>query len=184
MLEKVLLPEIKGDVLELGCNTGTTSIFIRKLLDAYKSRKVFYVYDSFEGLPEKTEHDGERFKRRDVAIGPEHLVNSFRGLNLRIPVINIGWFAEIPDEQYPKKICFAFLDGDFYSSIIDSLNKIYRKLTPGAIVCVHDYTPGNSKWLPGVEKACVDFLKDKTESMQQACMGDLKINGVGFFIKN
>ena len=52
-LEKTLVDDIAGDVVELGCNIGTTSVFIRKMLDVHKKEKKFHVYDSFEGLPKK-----------------------------------------------------------------------------------------------------------------------------------
>ena len=177
MLEKVLLSEVDGEVLELGCNVGTTSIFIRKLLDLSESQKTFHVFDSFEGLPEKTEHDNlslHDYQKGDFVCPKIFLKLTFQRFNLKEPLINKGWFASIPDDQYPEKICFAFLDGDFYTSITDSLDKIYDKLTPGAIVCVHDF--GWEK-LPGPKKACLDFLNNKPEDMQQ------EIEGVGFFEK-
>ena len=177
MLEEVIVSEIDGDVVELGCNIGTTSVFIRKLLDMHNSSKEFCVYDSFEGLPDKTEHDDlslPDYQKGDCKCSKDVLLDVFRQMNLKTPTINEGWFAEIPDKNYPEKISFAFLDGDFYTSIIDSLNKIYDKLQPGAIVCVHDY--GWEK-LPGPKKACFDFLKDKPEEMQQ------EVEGVGFFEK-
>ena len=45
-LEKVLISGIEGDIVELGCNVGTTTMYIRKLLDLYKSDKKIHVYDS------------------------------------------------------------------------------------------------------------------------------------------
>lgn len=41
-LNDVLKENIKGDIVELGCNVGTTSLFIRKLLDnSCSTKKVF-----------------------------------------------------------------------------------------------------------------------------------------------
>lgn len=177
MLEKILKENIEGDIVELGCNSGSTSLFIRRLLNIFNSDKKYHVYDSFEGLPEKSEqdvakgniqrHKGECQTTKDV------FKNNFKEANLDCPVINEGWFKEIPDEKYPDKISFAFLDGDFYSSIIDSFNKIYNKLSKDAVVCIHDY--GNVN-LPGSRKACNDFFKDKPEKV-------FELNGVGYLIK-
>src|ERR1700733_13111759 len=47
----VLAYEVEGDFVELGCNTGDSSILITKLLRRYNSDKKLAVYDSFEGLP-------------------------------------------------------------------------------------------------------------------------------------
>jgi len=179
-LEKVINLGVEGDILELGCNQGTTSIFIKKFLNLINSQKSFHVYDSFTGLPAKQKEDNlslKVYQKGDMAVSESHLIENFCKQNLESPIIHQGWFAQIPDKEYPEKICFAFLDGDFYSSIMDSLNKIYDKLEPGAIVCVHDY--GWDK-LPGAEKACKDFLSDKPETIKPASATWV---GVGFFIK-
>jgi O-methyltransferase len=165
-LETILTNKIEGDIVELGCNVGTTSLFIRKLLDYYKSDKKYHVYDSFEGLPEKTiidesEHD-KQYKTGSCKTSIEIFKENFNKEDLQIPIIHVGWFKEIPDEKYPEKIAFAFFDGDFYTSILDSFEKVYHKLEKGAVVLIHDYD-----WdaLPGVKKACDEFLQDKPETI-------------------
>lgn len=137
--------DIEGDVVELGCNVGTTSVYIQEFL----KDKEFHVYDSFEGLPEKTKNDITNFSKGSCKTTKEIFINNFRGK--KIPIIHEGWFK---DAVYPDKISFAFLDGDFYSSIIDSLEKVYPRMSKGGIIAIHDY-----QWsrLPGVEKACIDF---------------------------
>jgi len=52
-LDKILNAKLEGDIVELGCNIGTTSLYIRTIMDIYNSKKEFHVYDSWEGLPEK-----------------------------------------------------------------------------------------------------------------------------------
>lgn len=166
-LQSCIENNIEGDVVELGCNVGTTSIFIQKLLLKLKSNKMFSVYDSFEGLPKKHIYDEtnceRQYRQGSCKTSLEIFRDSFKSQGLQEPIIHIGWFKEIADSNYPEKISFAFFDGDFYSSIIDSFEKIYSKLTPGACVIVHDYG-----WdvLPGVKQACVDFLQDKPENME------------------
>lgn len=165
-LERTILNDVDGDVVELGCNEGTTSMFIRRLLDHYRSDKQFYVYDSFQGLPDVSVHDISKTERQFTAGGckteRDKLVANFTETNLAVPVITEGWFIEIDDNKYPDTISFAFFDGDFYSSILDSFLKVYHKLSPNAVVCIHDFG-----WhvLPGVEQACEDFLKDKPEQV-------------------
>ena len=162
-LKKVLDRGIEGDVVELGCNVGTTSLFIQRFLDYYNSDKKFHVYDSFEGLPEKTKKDESDvkyvhdFQKGSCTVPEETFINNFKLAGLKLPILHRGWFK---DQEYPDKIAFAFFDGDFYTSIIGSFEKVYPKLTKGGIICVHDYG-----WdvLPGVKKACDDFFKDKPE---------------------
>lgn len=158
---------IEGDIVELGCNVGTTSLFIRKTLNHYNSDKKFHIYDSFEGLPEKALEDENttqrQYKKGSCKTSLEMFKSNFEKFGLKEPIIHVGWFKEIDDIKYPEKISFAFFDGDFYTSIIDSFEKVYHKLSPGAAVLIHDYG-----WdvLPGVKRACDDFLKNKPEKVK------------------
>jgi O-methyltransferase len=169
-LNNVLKNNIEGDIVELGCNVGTTSIYIQKWLDMYKSSKIFHVYDSWQGLPKKLEHDisleNMQFREGSCRISKKSFIYQFKTRKLVLPEIHSGWFKDIPDNEYPDKISFAFLDGDFYSSIMDSLNKIYHKMTKGGVIIIDD-----CGWnvLPGCKKAVEDFLQDKKEI--------LKLNG-------
>ena len=177
-LNIILKENIQGDIVELGCNVGTTSIFIRTLLDKYSNSREFSVFDSFEGLPSKQKEDETmhqiQYKEGSCKTSLEKFKYNFNFYNLKEPNINVGWFKEIPDNKYPSQIAFAFFDGDFYSSIIDSFEKVYPKLSSGARIIIHDFG-----WdaLPGVQKACDDFLKDKPEKMEL-----LEI-GIGLMIK-
>jgi O-methyltransferase len=152
--------DIEGAVVELGCNIGTTSVFIQ---DYLKGSKEFHVYDSFEGLPEKHEKDANQTERQFIKgqclTNLDNFLNTFYKEDITPPEIHIGWFK---DAELPEKISFACFDGDFYTSIMDSWEKVYSCLSPGAVVCVHDYG-----WdvLPGVKLACDDFLSDKPETM-------------------
>jgi len=164
-LREVLEADIPGDVVELGCNFGTTSVFIRRMLDHYNSDKIFHVYDSWEGLPQKSEEDGNtgNFRKGSCKVTISHFHFAFNHEKLKLPVIHSGWFSDIPAEEYPDNICFAFFDGDFYSSIIDSFTKVYPKLVKGARVLIDDYEHPK---LPGCPKACQDYLSDKPETIE------------------
>ena len=117
-LEKLLRQGMTGAVVEFGCYAGTTSLFIRRLLDAYESRAAFHVYDSFEGLPPKTSSDesraGEQFVTGALAASKKEFLLNFRKSNLAPPFIHKGWFNELTDGDVPREIGFAFMDGDYY----------------------------------------------------------------------
>ena len=67
-----------------------------------------------------------------------------------MPIIKKAWFHELTDADMPENIAFAFLDGDLYESIRDSLKLIENKMAKDGIIVVHDY---NNMALPGVAKA-------------------------------
>jgi O-methyltransferase len=150
---------VEGDVVEMGCWQGTTSVLLRSFLDAAGSDKVFHVFDSFEGLPPTGPHDhGVRDLERPFFVAPvDVLVQRFRAAGLRPPIIHVGWFGEIPQTEMPERIAFAFLDGDLYESIRDSLLRVLPVLAPRGRVVVDDW---GWRVTPGVEEACRDVLAE------------------------
>ena len=150
---------IEGDVVELGCYLGESSKYLRKTLDEMSCDKKLYVYDSFEGLPELSEHEENTgWKPNTLKTSEEMLRSNFIINNLTPPIITKGWFCDIPEESLPEKISFAFLDGDFYSSIFDSLTKVYDRVSEGGYIIFHDYERND---LPGVKSAIEDFFKNR-----------------------
>jgi O-methyltransferase len=161
-LEKVLRGGVDGDIVEFGCYIGTTSLFIRRLLDEYESGKAFHVYDSFEGLPPKSPQDsspvGDDFKAGELSVSKKQLLQQFHKAHLQAPRAHKAWFNELSSEDVPERIAFAFLDGDFYDSIIDSLRLVWPRLAEGGVITLDDY---GREALPGVDHAVRDFFQDK-----------------------
>jgi O-methyltransferase len=158
-LEYVIENNIEGDVVELGCYVGESSKYKRKLLNLYNSDKELVVYDSFEGLPPLSQYEKNTgWRAGTLKTTEEVLKNNFINNGLKPPKVVKGWFKDIKDEDLPEKICFAFLDGDFYDSIYDSLIKIYDRMSEGGVIMFHDYRRPD---LPGVDAAIKDFFKQK-----------------------
>lgn len=170
LLTQVVLLNIPGDIVELGSYDGTTSILMQKTLDQLGSKKIIHVFDSFEGLPDKSKEDGDTvFFAGSCKTQEENLIQNFKKHKTKLPKIHKGWFSDTLPKGLPKKISFAHLDGDFYSSILESLVYVYPKLSKGAIVVIDDYCDPKlhnvNNILPGVKKACDEFFKDKKEKV-------------------
>ena len=149
--------DIPGDFVELGCYKGDTSLLLAELLvenNVEKSVKKLWIYDSFEGLPEKTEADrsvlGRDFKGGELLVTKREVKERFLRAGLPVPVIKKAWFSELTVADLPEQIAFAFLDGDFYESIKYSLQLVGPLMADGGVVVVHDYT---NPALLGVRKA-------------------------------
>ena len=169
-LEIVLKNKIPGDIVELGCETGESSVYIRLMLDHYKesSNREYHVYDSWEGVPELKNEDlfidslkiHDPFTKGSCTSKLSTFTKKFESEGLIPPVIHTGWFSNIPDRSYPKHIAFAYYDGDLYQSIIDSFDKTFNKMSKGGHIVIDDY---DYPRLPGCKKAVTDFLSDKKE---------------------
>ena len=189
-LQKVLEKEVEGAVVEFGCYIGTTSLPIRRYLDAYTadchfdrshrrsgeippaeastktseqtrntSPRVFHVYDSFEGLPPKSAHDasgaGEQFTAGELAVSKKQFLHEFHKAGLQPPIVHKGWFGDLSEQDIPAQIAFAFLDGDFYESIRDSLRLVLPHMQKGSTIVIDDYA---REALPGAAKAVHEYF--------------------------
>lgn len=163
--EATLQQRIPGGVVEFGCYVGTTSLFLRRILDAQQQSddRAFHVYDSFEGLPPKKPQDnnaaGVDFEAGKLYVSKKEFIQQFRSANLQPPTVHKGWFDELAASDVPNPIAFAFLDGDFYDSIISSLRLVWPHMSPGGKILIDDY---QRPTLPGVERAIRDFLQGKS----------------------
>jgi len=149
-----VLPDLDGAIVEFGCYIGTTSLFIRRLLNSQHDQREFHVYDSFAGLPDKTDEDisrvGEQFKAGALKVSKRQFLHEFQKANLKPPIIHKGWFKDVSADDLPNMIAFAFLDGDFYESIRDSLRQVLPRMQRGGVLIIDDYS---REALPGAAKA-------------------------------
>ena len=178
----------EGDFVEMGCYKGDTSLLLAEILQHYflghtrgrspelmvqkndvcntSAIKHLWIYDSFEGLPEKGEEDfseaGKDFKKGELFVTKREVKERFLRAGLPVPVIKKAWFNDLSSEDMPEKISFAFLDGDLYESIRDSLKLVEGRMSERGVILVHDY---NNPALPGVAKAVDEWLENKKYTM-------------------
>jgi O-methyltransferase len=166
-LNAVIQSQIDGDVVEFGCYEGTAALFEARVLQQIAPRKQLWLYDSFEGLPEKSNRDispvGEQFIGGALRAKRSVLINHFKQAGLPMPNVKKAWFEDLLPQDLPEAICFAFLDGDYYDSVMQSLRLVWPKLSPGAIVVVDDY---QNEALPGAAKAVDEWLSTHPASIK------------------
>jgi O-methyltransferase len=168
-LETTLVRNIPGDIAEFGCYAGTTSLFIRRILDqqAASAKRTFHVYDSFEGLPAKSPQDrsagGVDFAAGKLQVSKKEFLRQFSAARLKPPMVHKGWFNDLTAKDIPAQLAFAFLDGDFYHSILVSLQLVWPRLATGGVVLIDDY---QNPALPGVERAVHAFFGRTPSGLQ------------------
>ena len=161
---------VEGDFVEIVCYKVDTSLLLAEVLRWYnrdvdvkkpveKDVKNLWIYDSFEGLPSKTNKDlsalGVLFRKGELFVSKREVKERFLRAGLKVPKIKKGWFRDLTLADLPERLAFAFLDGDFYESIRDSLELVGPKMTKGGVIVVHDY---NNMALPGVKKAVDEYI--------------------------
>jgi O-methyltransferase len=176
LMRHVAVSGIPGDVVEVGCNAGESSIVIQKVLNEYAPEKEFHVYDSFEGVPEVKGQDAKDnvYTTGSMSVSESTLYNNFAEVGLTPPHVHKGWFEDTVPSELPDQLSFAIVDGDLYSSTKHILPYVYERLSPGGIclfgiyyneaIFRRDNTPDCYK-SPGASKAIDEFFADKPESV-------------------
>lgn len=151
---------VEGDVVEIGCYDGQTTCLMRWVLDTLGSDRDIHVYDSFEGLLGRNEHDGgpdlaRQFPDGFLKTSPEIVYHHFNKYQLRPPVIHKGVVQKMSPSDLPVSISMALLDVDLYEPMLKSIELVWPRMAPGGMMVVDDYRHGC--W-PGVERALCDYF--------------------------
>lgn len=158
---------VPGDVVEVGCNEGLTSIFLWKVLRFLGCiNKKLWLYDSFDGMPEMSEKDRSRHPSPcppgslaccadDVRINFDMRTGGRGGA-----LIIEGRFEETLPAKLPSEIAFAFVDCDWHNSTLHVLSALWPKIANGGVVVMDDYTVPA---LPGVKLAVDLFFAGRPE---------------------
>lgn len=159
---------IPGDVVEIGCYKGETSVLIRYLMNTYCPNKKYHVYDSFTGLQGNQEVDGghELFVDGSFSSEEENLKYIFESHSLQLPEIHKALIQDLKPEDLPNKISFAFLDLDLYEPTLRALELVWPKLNAGSCLIIDDY---NYDPCPGINVAVNEFFSEKKANIRTPC---------------
>jgi len=135
--------DYRGNIVECGCYNGGLSAGLAEL----HNQTNFFLYDSFEGLPEAKEIDGEKAKawqadkdskwyfnncKADYQLADEAMKLSKANYQIRK-----GWFENTLDSNMIIK--FLVIDGDWYDSVKTCLEKLYDSVDNNGIIVIDDY---------------------------------------------
>lgn len=155
---------LSGAVVELGCYRGAMALWVRSVLDSLGDRRrEIHVYDSFQGMPAPGTEDSDHLAVGELRSSPDDVRATHAAWGRPAPAIHPGWFAETLPTTLPNEIAFAYLDGDFYASILTGLRHCVPRLVPNSVMLVDDYAdtdlnPRAWDGLPGVKRACDEYF--------------------------
>jgi O-methyltransferase len=163
LAQRIETENIPGDVVECGvCNGGSAAILARTATHSPLQRTV-WLFDSFQGMPEVTEHDGVGADGRsawshvrqevgDLARVTE-VLRRVRADMSRVRIV-AGWFQETFPSIAMERIAILNIDADWYESVKLCLETFYDRVVPGGFVSFDDY----GHW-PGCRKAVDEFFR-------------------------
>jgi hypothetical protein len=157
--KKVLNSDVPGDFVECGVWKGGSAGIMGMALEKFDAdhHRKLHLFDSFEGLPEPSELDGEgaAIYSGGVSSGKLESVHQceagidevknflFNHLSLAEErlIFHQGWFQDTLPllKEHPSKIALLRLDGDWYESTKVCLDYLYDRVPKGGVIILDDY---------------------------------------------
>jgi hypothetical protein len=168
---------IDGDVVECGVwRGGSMMAAALTLKDLGDTGRDLYLYDTFEGMSEATEHDVRRRDGQGAAgllegAGSDSLLLARATLDdvkAGMATVHypgqvhyvVGKVEDTIPETAPERIALLRLDTDWFASTAHELEHLYPRLVPGGVLILDDY----GYW-DGARKAVDEFLERTGEQL-------------------
>lgn len=155
--------DVPGDIVEIGCALGKTTVFLNRHLDNIGSKKRYHCLDTFSGFTRKdlAFEAEERGKTRGALLGfgynsEEIFQNNMARAGCSRVSTRAGDISEMDISDLTISLCL--LDVDLYLPILNGLRKVYERLSPGGIIVVDDVLD-NHRW-DGAWQAYHEFVEE------------------------
>ena len=132
---------LPGDFVECGVNTGILSLAICDYIDFNKTGKRFWLFDTFQGIPEHQMSEDERKCRiAENAMYPDCFELAQRNF-ASFPMVTLVR-GVVPDSLPTvsiEQVCYLSLDMNIALPERAAIEYFWPKLVSGAIVVLDDY---------------------------------------------
>jgi O-methyltransferase len=132
---------VEGDFVECGVFKGFCSGVILNYLGFQDLPRQAYLYDTFEGLPEKTSTAEERRTWDYTKYDSEAIYNGVREKFSKFKNVNIvrGIVPDTFKVAVPEKIAFLHIDMNSEKAEMLTLEHLFDKVSPGGFIVFDDF---------------------------------------------
>ena len=149
LTQSVIADEVQGDLVEAGVWRGGACILMAGVLEAHADKtRLVVAADSFAGLPPPDPRypkdlltTFEFHLREELAVDRETVRSNFERYGLmseRVKLLEGLFCNTLPAYPYGP-IALLRMDGDLYSSTMDTLVHLYDRVSPGGYIISDDY---------------------------------------------
>jgi len=160
-LSRIAARRSAGALIELGVYKGGGAAAVSWNLRREGILRPFHLCDTFRGLPEPLDwevHYEADFNDTDL----EAVSNRLRCFIPEFPYeFHQGFFSETLPALSESTFCFAHVDADLYSSVMEACEFLYPRIARGGIIVFDDY---GAPTCPGAKKAVDEFFAERLES--------------------
>ncbi len=161
---------VEGDYLEFGCFGGGSLVDIYRAVRRYPllSAARFFIFDSFEGLPEPTGldiHEFRIYERGQYACSLDQYKRNIQKLGVPMDRVQCipGWYnktlnAELKAKLPIKKAAIVLVDCDLYESTVPVLDFITDYVQDGTVLIFDDWFSYKGRLDLGEARAFYEWL--------------------------
>ena len=132
---------VDGDFVECGVFKGFCSGAVLEYIDFQNLPRQAYLYDTFEGLPEKTSTAQERqdwnyksYDSDEIFTGVCEKFSKYKNVNIVRGVVPDSF-----SQAVPEKIAFLHIDMNSEQAEMLALEHLFDKVTPGGFIIFDDF---------------------------------------------
>jgi hypothetical protein len=133
---------LDGDFVECGVNTGIFALAICRYLDFAKTDRRFYLFDTFQGIPE---HQASAEERASVRSKNARIYRDcyaqVRETFAPYPNVHLvrGTVPETLATVSIDRVCYLSIDMNLVYPELAALEHFWDRLSPGALIVLDDY---------------------------------------------
>ena len=134
---------LEGDFVEFGVNTGILATAICELTDFAKQKRNFYLFDTFHGIPASAADPEEAGKvaHFNEAAYPDDVYEITKAHFAAYPNVKLvrGILPDTLAEVTIEKIAFVSMDLNVAKAEMETIERVWDRMVPGAIAVLDDY---------------------------------------------
>jgi len=157
-IEYITNAKVEGDIVECGVWKGGSSMCaMLSLINKKDTSRMFYLYDTYEGMSEPTEMDADHSgmyaktllnqsikTKEDVmwCYAPiDDVKSNIESTNYPKNLVHFvkGKVEDTIPQTIPEKIAILRLDTDWYESTYHELKHLFPRLVKGGVIIIDDY---------------------------------------------
>lgn len=143
LARRIETERISGDVVECGVFNGGTAAVLAHFATHSRLRRTVWLFDSFEGMPQTTEEDGEAAQAYtgEVVGNVKNVLQVLKMVDADLARVRIveGWFHDTFATVNIERIALLNIDADWYESVKLCLETFYDKVVVGGYILIDDY---------------------------------------------
>jgi O-methyltransferase len=158
---------VPGAVVEVGCASGWTTIFLNKYMDAQGLEKEYVCIDTFRGFaPEDIRYEVSRRGKRSLVYSVPFAVNKKGWFDRTMAENGVVRVRSIQADVNGFEFCaigplsLCLLDVDLYRPTKAALPRLLEILSPGGMILVDDCNPDCERY-EGAAQAYREFVRER-----------------------